>query len=114
VTDAVPEGVGGSAGRGIDLSRVLALTEQVEAAISAGEWQHAAELEAERRAALFALLEQSGGKIGPQLRDALSGLVARTHRMIGEAHHHRRMLLMEASMVRIGRKAADEYDRNSS
>lgn len=98
----------------VDLSLVLAMTEQVEAAIAAGEWHQAAELEAQRRKALVTLLERSGGATAPALRDALSGVVAKTHRMIGEAHHHRRSLLMEASMVRLGRKAADEYDRNST
>lgn len=114
MSEPAAERVGGSAGDGTDLSRVLALTEQVEAAIAVGDWQQAAELEAERREALFALLERSGGRIESSLHDALSGIVARTRRMIGEAHHHRRALLREASMVRIGRKAADEYDRNST
>lgn len=106
--------LGAAAGGEIDLAYVLAMTEQVEAAISAGDWQHAADLEEQRRGALFALLEQTGAEIEPSLRDALAGVVARTHRMIGEAHHHRRALLREASMVQIGRKAADEYDRNST
>lgn len=99
----------------VELSLVIALTERVEAAVAAGEWQEAADLEAQRTAALAALIERSGGKpgIAGELRDALSDIAARTHRLIGEAHHHRRTLLREASMVRLGRKAADEYDRNS-
>lgn|GEM_PF-3245810 len=111
-TAAVPTSSDGP----IDLPVVITLTERVEAAISAGEWQEAAELEAQRRAALGALIERNGGPAGiaGELRDALVGVVSRTHRMIGEAHHHRRSLLREASMVRLGRKAADEYERNST
>src|SRR5690606_5986446 len=113
VSEAASEPVSPAAGREIDVSHVLAMTLQVEAAISAGDWQQAADLEAQRRAALVDLLSRRGGEIEPSLRDALSGIVSRTHRMIGEAHHHRRALLMEASIVRTGRKAVDEYDRNS-
>jgi len=99
----------------IDLARVLALTEQVEAAIAAGEWQQAADLEAQRRATLVGLLERqsASSSIAPELRAAITNVVSRTHHLIGQAHHHRRTLLREASMIRLGRKAADEYEQNS-
>lgn len=102
------------AGDAADISHVIAMTERVEAAIAAGDWQEAADLEAQRRSALVALLERGGAPASEDLRAALSGIVSRTHRMIGEAHHHRRSLLWEASSVQLGRKAADEYDRNSA
>ena len=94
---------------------MLFRSEQVEAAIAAGEWQQAADLEAERRAALVELLERqaSSSSLEPELRAAMSGVASRTHHLIGQAHHHRRTLLMDASMIRLGRKAAGEYEKNS-
>ena len=97
-----------------DVAEVLALTDQVEAAIAAGEWQQAADLEAQRRATLIGLIERQGvsSNVAAELRDAMAGIASRTYRLIGQAQHHQRALLRDASMIRIGRKAADEYERN--
>lgn len=105
----------GSGRRAADLSVVIALTAQVEAAMADGDWQQAADLEAQRRAALSALLGTRGvAAVDPELRDALAGILSRTHRLLGEAHHHRRALLRDAEMVRLGRRAASEYTDNAT
>src|SRR5690606_1609335 len=74
----------------IDIAAVLGLTAEVEAAIEAGEWQHAADLEAQRRAVLVALVERqaAAASISPELRNAIADLASRTYRLIGLAQHH--------------------------
>lgn len=92
---------------------VAALTEQVQAAIDCGDWAAASELEADRRAALEALLaaELIRGVHEQALRAQLTALVVRTRGLIGEVNHHQRRLEREAAMLSTGRKAALEYGR---
>lgn len=99
------------------LQRALELTDSVHEAIQAGDWVRASELEQERRAAVEAYaLAQSEGQAEVEAwtgaRAALELLRDRSQRMIGEAHHHRRRLLREASTVATQRVAAAAYAEN--
>ncbi|NNC65043.1 MAG: hypothetical protein HKN84_09680 [Gammaproteobacteria bacterium] len=93
------------------LERLLDLTDVVQEAISAGDWQNAAVAEAERRAMLEAYIEQERGKNGDlaQLSDELAGLQSRSHRLIGELSHHRRRLEHKACELGRGRRAVSAY-----
>ncbi len=93
------------------LDRLLHLTDAVQAAISAGNWQDAAVAEAERRAMLQAYVEQERAKNGnlDQLGEALAGLQTRSHRLIGELAHHRRRLEQKACELGKGRRAVHAY-----
>jgi hypothetical protein len=92
------------------LQAVLDLTDQVHAAIAAGEWQRASDLETVRRDLLEQLL---GGTTPDSLplaaAAALAQLHERSHHLVGEVEHHKRRLLREASIVKIGREAARAY-----
>jgi len=91
------------------LDALLELTDRVQAAVDAGDWQQASDLESERRAQLEKLVaEQTAADVGPVF-DALS---QRTYRLIGLVEHHRRRVLREATMVTAGHSAAARYVEN--
>jgi hypothetical protein len=92
-----------------ELQAVLDLTDQVHAAITRGEWQRARELETERRELLERLLACVREDIEPQVAATLARLHERGHQLLGEAQHHKRRLLREATIVKTGREAARAY-----
>jgi hypothetical protein len=89
------------------LDEVLELTDRVQAAIDAGDWQHAQALETDRRAHLERLVA-AGGTAGA-LRSTLATLEQRNHRMVGLVQHERRRVLREAGTVKTGHAAANAY-----
>ena len=98
-------------GRAPTLERLLELTDAVQEAISAGDWQNAAVAETERRTMLEAYLERERAKNGDleHLGEALAGLQSRSHRLIGELAHHRRRLEQKACELNRGRRAVNAY-----
>lgn len=93
------------------LGAILDLTEQVQSAIDAGDWQRASDLESQRRVQLESLVVERGtGEPGGELRGALESLQLRNQRLLGEAHHHRRRVLREASTIKTGQSAARAYE----
>ena len=97
--------------RAPSLERLLALTDTVQEAINAGDWQNAAVAETERRAMLEAYLEQERANNGDlaHLTEALAGLQTRSHRLIGELAHHRRRLEQKVCELGRGRRAVNAY-----
>ena len=93
------------------LDTLLELTDRVQAAIEAGDWQQANELEAERRAQLEGLVAEPSVM---DSRSALDALAQRTHRLIGLVEHHRRRVLREATTVTAGHAAAARYAETGS
>jgi hypothetical protein len=91
----------------LSIADVLELTDRVQAAIDAGDWQTAQELETQRRAAIERLVAEHGA--GGDMTGALTQLHERNQRLIGEVHHHRRRVLRDASLVRTGQSAASAY-----
>jgi isocitrate dehydrogenase kinase/phosphatase len=91
------------------LDTLLELTDRVQAAIDAGDWQQASELESERRAQLEKLVAEQTAQ---DVRSALDALAQRTHRLIGLVEHHRRRVLREATTVTAGHAAAARYVEN--
>jgi hypothetical protein len=85
---------------------VIALTDRVEAAIDAGDWLHARELETERRSLLerLAAAPDSAG-----LAETFSALEERNRRLIGLVEHHKRRVLREAAVARSGHQSAAKY-----
>ena len=99
-----------------ELREVLALTDAVQAAIDAADWQGAASLEAERRGKLEALVAASGRGAGDRerLRDCLIDAQTRSRRLICEVDHHRRRVLREAETISTGQRAVGEYESTAS
>lgn len=93
------------------LDKVLELTDRVQAAIDAGDWQQANELESERRAQLERLVAE---QTAMDVRTVLEALERRTHRLIGIVEHHRRRVLREATTVTAGHSAAARYAETGS
>jgi isocitrate dehydrogenase kinase/phosphatase len=91
------------------LDALLDLTDRVQAAIDAGDWQQANELESERRAQLERLVAE---QTATDVRSVLDALSQRTHRLIGLVEHHRRRVLREATTVTAGHAAAARYVEN--
>ena len=91
------------------LDQLLDLTDRVQAAIDAGEWQQANELETERRAQLEKLVAE---QTAMDVRTVLEALAQRTHRLIGLVEHQRRRVLREATTVTAGHAAAARYVEN--
>ena len=92
------------------LATILDLTDRVQAAIDAGDWQHACELDVERRVQLERLIAEQGvGEQGSELRTALERLLERNQRLVGEVHHHRRRVFRDAETVKTGRSAVNAY-----
>jgi hypothetical protein len=94
------------------LTAILELTEQVQSAIDAGDWQRALALETERHSALE-LLARSRPVIG-QVEEGLRELYVRNQRMIGEVRHHQRRVVRDATTVRTGHAAAAAYRATSA
>jgi hypothetical protein len=88
------------------VATVLDLTDQVQAAIEAGDWLRARELETERRGLLerLAVARDLG-----DLRPTFEALEARNRRMIGLVEHHKRRVLREAAVARTGHDGAAAY-----
>jgi hypothetical protein len=89
------------------LTAILDLTEQVQAAIDGGDWQRARELEGARRDAIVQLVAERAGDAG--LRNALADLYARNQRMLGDVQREQRRLLRESALVSTGQAAVAAY-----
>ena len=91
------------------LDALLELTDRVQTAIDAGDWQQANELETERRAQLERFVAE---QTALDVRSVFDALAQRTHRLIGLVEHHRRRVLREATTVTAGHAAAARYVEN--
>jgi len=89
------------------LGSILELTDEVQTAIDAGEWQRASELEAERRAQLERLVAEHGRSA--EVVPTLTVLEQRNYQLIGLVEHHKRRVLREAATVKTGHTAAAAY-----
>ena len=94
------------------LHAVLELTDQVQAAIDAGDWQRAQGLETERRAQLEQLVVEHGARAN--LGAALSELATNNHRLIGLVEHHKRRVLREAATVKTAHAGAAAYEKTGA
>jgi len=95
----------------VQLTAILDLTDQVQAAIDGGDWQRARELEAARRDAIVQLVAEGvGDNTGnTTLPNALADLYARNQRMLGDVHRERRRLLRESALVTKAQAAVAAY-----
>lgn len=96
------------------IDAIIALTDEVQAAIDAGDWVSAAALEARRLEALKALVAAtapSGG--GDIVTEFLAATRQRGLELIGEVDHHKRRLERDASMIRTGHRAAGRYEETA-
>lgn len=91
----------------VQLTTILDLTEQVQAAIDGGDWQRARELEGARRAAIVQLVAEGAGDAS--LPSALADLYARNQRMLGDVDRERRRLLRESAFVTKAQTAVAAY-----
>ena len=91
----------------VQLTAILDLTEQVQAAIDGGDWQRARELEAARCDAIVQLVAERAGDAS--LPSALADLYARNQRMLGEVDRERRRLLRESALVTKAQAAVVAY-----
>ncbi len=91
------------------LDVLLELTDRVQAAIDAGDWQQANDLETERRAQIERLVAE---QTAMDVRSVFDALAQRTHRLIGLVEHHRRRVLREVTTVTAGHVAAARYVEN--
>ena len=91
----------------MQLTAILDLTEQVQAAIDGGDWRLARELEGARRDAIVQLVAERAGDAS--LRGTLADLYARNQRMLGEVDRQRRRLLRESALVSTGQAAVAAY-----
>ena len=91
----------------VQLTAILDLTEQVQAAIDGGDWQRARELEGERRDAIVQLVAEGAGDT--TLPSALADLYARNQRMLGDVDRERRRLLRESAFVTKAQAAVAAY-----
>ena len=89
------------------LTAILELTEQVQAAIDGGDWLRARELEAVRHEAIVQLVAERAAD--PQVGAALAALYARNQRMLGDVDRQRRRLLRESAIVTTGQTAVAAY-----
>jgi len=91
----------------VQLTAILDLTEQVQAAIDGGDWQRARELEGARRDAIVQLVAERPGDAS--LASALADLYARNQRMLGDIDRERRRLLRESAFVTKAQAAVAAY-----
>jgi len=91
----------------VQLTAILDLTDQVQAAIDGGDWQRARDLEAARREAIVQLVAERAAD--PQIGDALAELYARNQRMLGDVDRRRRQLLRESALLTTGQAAVAAY-----
>src|SRR5262249_38982709 len=89
----------------VQLTAILELTEQVQAAIDGGDWQRARE--AARRDAIVQLVAERAGDAS--LPSALADLYARNQRMLGDVDSERRRLLRESALVTKAQVAVAAY-----
>ncbi|HUL82002.1 MAG TPA: hypothetical protein VL131_07665 [Gammaproteobacteria bacterium] len=94
------------------LTAVLDLTDQVQAAIDGGDWSRARELDVARREAIAQLVVERAAD--PHVGDALTELYARNQRMLGDVDRARRRLLRENALLKTGQAAVAAYDDASS
>ena len=90
------------------LTAILDLTDQVQAAIDGGDWSRARELDVARREAIARLVVERAAD--PQVREALAELYARNQRMLGDVDRARRGLLRESALLKTGQAAVAAYD----
>jgi hypothetical protein len=91
----------------MQLTAILDLTEQVQAAIDGGDWQRARELEKARCEAIVQLVAERAGDAG--LPNTLADLYARNQRMLGDVDRERRRLLRESAVVTKAQAAVAAY-----
>jgi hypothetical protein len=91
----------------VQLTAILDLTEQVQAAIDGGDWQRARELEGARRDAIVQLVAERAGDAS--LPNALADLYARNQRMLKDVDRERHRLLRESAVVTTGQAAVAAY-----
>lgn len=91
----------------VQLTAILDLTEQVQAAIDGGDWQRARELESARRDAIVRLVAERTGDAS--LPNALADLYARNQRMLGQVDGERRRLLRDSALVTKAQAAVAAY-----
>jgi hypothetical protein len=89
------------------VAKTIELTDEVQLAIEAGDWQRAHELEIERRALLEQLAATPLGAAG--MEPELAALEERTARLIGLVQHHRRRVLREAAVARSAQDGVAAY-----
>jgi len=92
------------------LEPLIALSDALQAAINAGHWRRATEIDVQRRQALEALIAELSAAGTTELTQRLEQLQQHTQHLLGQAHHHKRRLLREASTLKTGRVAAREYE----
>ena len=90
------------------VATVLDLTDRVQAAIEAGDWPLAQELETERRRLLEQLAHAPESDAGDRMA-TFTALEARNHRLIGLVEHHTRRVLREAAVARTAHEGAAAY-----
>jgi hypothetical protein len=91
----------------VQLTAILDLTDQVQAAIDGGDWQRARELEGARLDAIVQLVADRAGDA--TLPNALADLYARNQRMLGDVDRERRRLLRESALVTKAQAAVAAY-----
>ena len=89
------------------VAAVIDLTERVEAAIEAGDWSGAHELERDRRR----LLEELAASSTPRsdLAQTFAALKERNHRLVGLVEHMKRRVLREAALARSAHAGVAAY-----
>jgi hypothetical protein len=91
----------------VQLTTILDLTEQVQAAIDGGDWRSALDLEAARRDAIVQLVAERASDAS--LPSVLADLYARNQRMLGDVDRERRRLLRESALVTKAQAAVAAY-----
>ena len=91
----------------VQLTAILDLTEQVQAAIDSGDWARARELEIARRDAIVQLVAERAGDAS--LPSALADLYARNQRMLADVDRERRRLLRDSALVTKAQTAVAAY-----
>jgi len=94
------------------VSTAIDLTDRVQAAIEAGDWPLAQELESERRRLLGELAAAADGS--SEIVRTFTVLEQRNHRLIGLVEHHKRRVLREAAVARTAHDGAAAYADNSA
>jgi hypothetical protein len=89
------------------VAAVIELTDRVEAAIEAGDWSGAGELERERRRLLEQLAASSEPRI--ELAQTFAALEQRNHRLLGLVEHMKRRVLREAAVTRSAHAGVAAY-----
>jgi len=91
----------------VQLTAILDLTEQVQAAIDGGDWRLAHDLEAARRDVIVQLVAERAGDAS--LPSALADLYARNQRMLADVDRERRRLLRDSALVTKAQTAVAAY-----